>query len=91
MYECSYSNPVNAQGNTPTGSSTPFAFASSTCYAASTTIATTSDIVILPTMTAGDILIGGLLLLGMVMWMVYFIASALAPIKTWLMRRERNR
>jgi len=81
MQECIYGNPVDFSG-APAASSTPFAFATSTCKMASTTIATTSDIVIVPTMTAGEVLISLLLLLLIVGFIAGAIIKALSPIRT---------
>jgi hypothetical protein len=81
MQECTYGDPVDFSG-APAASLAPFAFATSTCTMASTTIATTSDIVIVPTMTAGEVMISLLLFLLIVGLVAVGILKALSPIRT---------
>ena len=91
MYDCTYGDPVNAQGNTPTGSSTPFAFSTSTCNLASTTISTSTDIVLTPGISAGEFLISTLLFLLLIIMVLKSVVQALGPVKAWLPRREKYR
>lgn len=88
MLNCSYSNAVDFSG-APAASSTPFAFASSTCAEASTTMATTSDVVILPTMTAGDILVATMIFFALIFAVIYSLAKALWPIEVWASRKQK--
>ena len=90
MYECGFTNPVDASG-TPPLLGEPFAFASSTCRAATSTIATTSDVVVLPTMSAGDILIATMLFLVLAWLVVASIVAALGPVKTTWPTRLKNK
>lgn len=89
MENCSYTNPVDYTGAPVASSTKAWAFASSTCTTASSTIATSTDIVILPTMSAGDILIATFLLLAFVFAVVSSLARALWPIEIWASRKKR--
>lgn len=78
MYECDY----HYDG---TASTTAGTLASSTCSISTTTpptIATTSDIVILPTITAGEVLISFLLFCLIVVVLTKYMISALNRVKT---------
>ena len=81
MENCTYGDALDASG-TPAVLGEAFAFATSSCSVATTTIATTTDIVVLPVFTAGEVMIGFLLFLQIVIFVAVGVFAALAPIKT---------
>ncbi len=53
--------------------------------------ATTSDIKITPSISSGDIVIATIQLISLVVIVIYLLMAALAPIRTWIPRREQSR
>lgn len=74
MYETTYHYDLNASTTNP--------LASSTTVFASSTIATTSDIVILPTMTAGEVLIAFFLFVLILIALARSVIAALDRVRT---------
>ena len=81
MEICTYGDPVDASGS-PATFGAAFAFATSSCSATTTTIATTSDIVVLPTFSAGEAMVSLLLLVLVLLQVGAFAVGALEKIKT---------